>query len=183
MQQHHAQLYFTTHIQTTQHTTPPTTRTLMEVREVRDATLVATATIMSSWLMTAVPLLGGAVMDGGPEEGVSAMGSAGREPWATARGGGFKNRTFLFCVYVSVYAAPKVASVPDIKHRNMNQTRVRQHPPKKAACTWSFWSTRLSALCALTDPRKRWTNTVQPSENWNSMFSWKSLQSVAQFKS
>lgn len=51
--------------------------TLIEVREVRDATLVAMATIKSSWLMRAVSLLGGAIVEGGPEEGVRA--SAGRE--------------------------------------------------------------------------------------------------------
>ena len=62
-----------------QHTTPPTMITLMEVREVRDATLVATAIITSSWVMRAVSLLGGAANEGGPEEGVRA-GSAGREP-------------------------------------------------------------------------------------------------------
>jgi len=54
--------------------------TLIEVREVSDATLVATATIKSSWVMRAVSLLGGAAIDGGPEQGVRARGIAGREP-------------------------------------------------------------------------------------------------------
>lgn len=52
--------------------------TLMEVREVREATLVTMAIIRSSWLITAVSLLGGAEMELGPEEGVGAI-SAGRE--------------------------------------------------------------------------------------------------------
>lgn len=59
-------------------TTPPTTMTLIDVREVRDATLVAIATTRSSWVINAVSLLGKATVDGGPEEGVEAMGSAGR---------------------------------------------------------------------------------------------------------
>lgn len=53
--------------------------TLIDVREVREATLVAMATIRSSWVMRAVSLLGGAIVEGGPEEGVRARGSAGRE--------------------------------------------------------------------------------------------------------
>lgn len=53
--------------------------TLIEVREVRDATLFAMANIKSSWVMRAVSLLGGAIVEGGPEEGVLARGSAGRE--------------------------------------------------------------------------------------------------------
>lgn len=53
--------------------------TLIEVREVRDATLVAMATIRSSCVMRAVSWLGGAIVEGGPEEGVEAGGSAGRE--------------------------------------------------------------------------------------------------------
>lgn len=53
--------------------------TLIEVREVRDATLDAMATIRSSWVMRAVSWLGGTIMEGGPEEGVLARGSAGRE--------------------------------------------------------------------------------------------------------
>lgn len=53
--------------------------TLMEVREVRDARLVAMATISSSWVMTAVSWLGGATVEGGPEDGVRARGSAGRD--------------------------------------------------------------------------------------------------------
>lgn len=53
--------------------------TLIEVREVMDATLVAMATIKSSWVIRAVSLLGGAAMEGGPEDGVWATGSAGRE--------------------------------------------------------------------------------------------------------
>lgn len=53
--------------------------TLIEVREVRDATLFAMATIRSSWVMRAVSLLGGVILEGGPEEGVQAGGSAGRE--------------------------------------------------------------------------------------------------------
>lgn len=61
------------------HTTPPTMTTLIEVREVRDATLVAMATIRSSCVMRAVSWLGGAIVEGGPEEGVEAGGSAGRE--------------------------------------------------------------------------------------------------------
>lgn len=52
--------------------------TLMEVREVRDATLVTMASIRSSWVMTAISLLAGADMELGPEEGVGAV-SAGRE--------------------------------------------------------------------------------------------------------
>lgn len=52
--------------------------TLMEVREVREATLVTMAIIRSSWLIRAVSLLGGAEMELGPEEGVGAI-SAGRE--------------------------------------------------------------------------------------------------------
>lgn len=59
-------------------TTPPTTTTLMEVREVREATLVTMAIIRSSWLIRAVSLLGGAEIELGPEEGVEAI-NAGRE--------------------------------------------------------------------------------------------------------
>lgn len=62
---------------TQRHTTPPTMMTLIEVREVRDATLVATATIRSSCVMRAVSLLAGAIVELGPEVGVGA-GSAGR---------------------------------------------------------------------------------------------------------
>lgn len=51
--------------------------TLIEVREVREAMLVAMATIRSSWVMRAVSLLGGAVVEAGPEEGVGARASAG----------------------------------------------------------------------------------------------------------
>lgn len=49
--------------------------------------------------------------------------------------------------------------------------------------TWRLWSISFRALCALTVPRKRCTSADQPSENWNSMFSWKSLQSEAQLRS
>lgn len=51
----------------------------IDVREVRDATLVAMATIRSSWVMRAVSWLGGAIVEGGPEEGVQARGSTVRE--------------------------------------------------------------------------------------------------------
>lgn len=64
-------------IEKKQHTTPPTMTTLIEVREVRDATLVAMATIRSSWVMRAVSLFCGAIAQLGPEEGVGAS-SAGR---------------------------------------------------------------------------------------------------------
>lgn len=64
-----------------QHTTPPTMTTPIEVREVSDATLVAMATIRSSWVMRAVSLLGGAIVEGGPEDGVRVRGNAGREAW------------------------------------------------------------------------------------------------------
>lgn len=50
-------------------------------------------------------------------------------------------------------------------------------------CDWRFCSISFRALCALTEPKKRWTSAFQPSENWNSMFSWKSLQMVAKFRS
>lgn len=53
--------------------------TPIEVREVSDATLVAMATIRSSWVMRAVSLLGGAIVEGGPEDGVRVRGNAGRE--------------------------------------------------------------------------------------------------------
>lgn len=58
------------------HTTPPTMTTLIDVREVRDAMLVATVIIRSSWVMRAVSLLGGAIVEVGPDDGVEV--SAGR---------------------------------------------------------------------------------------------------------
>lgn len=76
-------------------TTPPTTTTLMEVREVREATLVTMAIIRSSWLIRAVSLLGGADMELGPEEGVGAI-SAGREGWRERRGSQKQLLQFLF---------------------------------------------------------------------------------------
>lgn len=57
--------------------------TLIDVREVRDATLVAMATIRSSWVMRAVSLLGGTIVEEGPEEGVGARASTGRAACVT----------------------------------------------------------------------------------------------------
>lgn len=67
--------------------------TLIDVREVRDATLVAMATIRSSWVMRAVSLLGGTITEEGPEEGVGARASTGRVAWVTAEVP-FFNQTF-----------------------------------------------------------------------------------------
>lgn len=61
------------------HTTPPTIITVIEAREVRDATLVAMATIRSSWVMRALSLQDGAAHDGGPDDGVRARGNAACE--------------------------------------------------------------------------------------------------------
>lgn len=51
--------------------------TVIEVREVRDATLFAKANISSSWVITAFSWLGGATREEGPDKGVPASGSAG----------------------------------------------------------------------------------------------------------
>lgn len=78
--------------------------TPIEVREVSDATLVAMATIRSSWVMRAVSLLGGAIVEGGPEDGVRARGKAGREVWVKT---GEYSKTdlleYIACSYENYY--------------------------------------------------------------------------------
>lgn len=65
-----------------QRTTPTTMTAPIEVREERDAMLVATIIIRSSWVMTAASLLDGATVEAGPQDGVAAR--AGRVDWAIA---------------------------------------------------------------------------------------------------
>lgn len=153
--------------------------TLIEVREVREATLFAMATIRSSCVMRAVSWLDWDTIDWGPEEGVQARGSTGRDVWVTTSR---VEKTYTHYIFFHPQTCHiTVWKILDWFNELWTADALTTKPI--SVYTWKFWSTSLSARCALADPRKRWTNAVQPKENWNSMFSWKSLQIVAQFRS
>lgn len=81
--------------------------------------------------------------------------------------------------------AATVSLLTPCKNDSNNRSRLFSSSAESVAAlpTWRLWSISFRALCALTVPRKRCTSADHPSENWNSMFSWKSLQSEAQLRS